>query len=142
MSDGDGGRNSGDDDDTEPNDGNPGFSLELPPLNLPPLFPEDFRLRWPGGGDRPRGRVSRRIVVLAVLAFDLFDAILALSADAAVDAAVVTAVRTVGGAVLAATLFGPLGLPYLWEPFAALVGCGQLTVLPTLSVLLLAHFLR
>jgi hypothetical protein len=119
-----------------------GFSLSLPPLNLPPLFPEDFRILWPGGGDRPRGRVSLRTVAVAVLAFDLLDAFLALSVGAAGDAALVTAVRTVGGSVLAVTLLGPVGALYVWEPMASLLGFGALTALPTLSVLLLARLLR
>jgi hypothetical protein len=143
MSDEDGGRTSGDEDGGRTSgDEDDGFSLQLPPLDLPPLFPEDFRILWPGGGDRPGGRVSLRIVVVAVVAFDLLDAFLAVTVDPTANAAVVTAARTVGGALLAATMFGPLGLPYLWEPVAALLGFGQLTAVPTLSVLLLARVLR
>lgn len=119
-------------------DDDDGFSFELPPIRLPPLFPADVRVLWPGGGDRPRSRVGVRTVALACLAFDVLDALLALT----VDAALVTAARTVGGALLAGVLFGPFGVAYVWEPTAALLGVGELTVVPTLSLLLLARVLR
>ncbi|MFB6072478.1 MAG: hypothetical protein ABEJ88_05860 [Halobacterium sp.] len=115
-----------------------GFSLSLPPIRLPPLFPADFRVLWPGGGDGPRRRVAARTVVLALAAFDVADAVLAVTADAAA----VTAVRTVGGALVAGATFGLFGLPYVLEPLAALLGYGTLTAFPSLTALLVARVLR
>ena len=115
-----------------------GFSLSLPPIRLPPLFPDDFRVLWPGGGDGPRRRVSARLVTATLVAFDLVDAVLALT----VDATVVTAARTVGGSLVAAATFGLLGVPYVLEPAAALLGFGWLTAFPTLTALLAVRLLR
>ncbi|WP_232686403.1 hypothetical protein [Halobacterium zhouii] len=120
-------------------DDSSGLSLQLPPIRLPSFFPEDFRVLWPGGGDDPHRRaVSARTVALACVAFDAADALLALT----VDAPLVTGVRTVGGALAAAGTFGLLGLPYLCEPVAALLGLGTLTVFPSLSALLVVRGLR
>ncbi|WP_336036267.1 hypothetical protein [Halobacterium yunchengense] len=129
-------RGATDGDDTV-DDGDGGFSLSLPPIRLPPLFPEDFRVLWPVGG-RPRGRVSRRGVAAALLAFDAVDAALALT----VDAAAVTAVRVVAGSLVAAAAFGALGVAYVWEAAAALAGAGELGAAPTLTLLLVARTLR
>lgn len=122
---------NGEDDDTV------GFSLSLPPFSLPPLFPEDFRIVWPVG-DRPRGRVSRRTVAAVLACFDAVDAVLA----ATTDSAALAAVRVVGGALVAATTFGTLGVVYVWEAAAVLAGFGELTAVPTLTALLVARLLR
>lgn len=129
---------SQEDDRSERDDDSGGLSLKLPPVRLPAFFPEDFRVLWPGGGDDPRSRVSPRTVAFACVAFDVADAILALT----VDAPLVAGVRTVGGALTAAGAFGLLGLPYLWEPVAALLGFGSLTAFPSLTALLVVRSLR
>jgi hypothetical protein len=115
-----------------------GLSLKLPPIRVPSFFPEEFQVLWPGGGDGPRPAVSPRTVAFACVAFDAVDALLALT----VDAPLVAGARTVGGALAAAGAFGLLGLPYLWEPVAALLGFGSLTAFPTLSSLLVVRALR
>ncbi|MFC3477394.1 hypothetical protein [Halobacterium litoreum] len=120
-----------------PDDDDSGFSLSLPPIRLPALFPEDFRVLWPGGGP-PRQRASPRLVAAVLVCFDLVDALLALT----VDAPAVTAVRTVGGALVAGVTFGLLGVAYVAEPIAALLGFGALTAFPSLTVLLLARVVR
>jgi hypothetical protein len=119
-------------------EGEAGFSLRLPPIRLPPLFPEDFRILWPSPGEKLHGRVTHRVVAAALVVFDLVDAALALTADSTVLAAV----RVVGGALLAATTFGTLGVVYVWEAAAVLAGVGEFTVVPTLTVLLLAGLVR
>jgi len=119
-------------------DDDEGVSLSLPPIRLPPLFPDEFRVLWPGGGDGPRRRVSARLAAAVLVAFDLLDAVLALT----VDAAAVTATRTVGGTLVAAATFGLLGVPYVLEPAAALLGFGWLTAFPTLTALLVVGLLR
>lgn len=129
---------SGRSDDRPGDDDSGGLSLKLPPISLPAFFPEDFQVLWPGGGDEPRPAVSPRTVAFACVAFDIVDALLALT----VDAPLVAGVRTVGGALAAAGAFGLLGLPYLWEPVAALLGFGSLTVFPTLTALLVVRALR
>ncbi|MUV61770.1 hypothetical protein, partial [Halobacterium sp. CBA1126] len=83
-------------DDDREDDG--GFSLKLPPIRLPALFPENFRVRWPAPGDGPRRRPSKHAVLAALVLFDVVDALLALT----VDSAALTAVRVVGGALVAA----------------------------------------
>lgn len=82
--------------------------------------------------------MSRRTAAAAPVAFDVLDAVLVLT----VDAAAVTAARTVGGTLVAAGAFGPLGAVYALEAAAALAGYGWLTVAPTLTLLLLVRGLR
>jgi hypothetical protein len=115
-----------------------GFSFSLPPLRLPPMFPDRFRVLWPGGGDGPSTRASRLTAAAALVAFDLVDAALAL----AVDAPVVAAARVVAGALVAAGAFGLPGLLYAAEGAAVLGGFPALTVFPTLTLLLLARLVR
>ena len=119
-------------------DGGGRLSFSLPPIRLPPLFPEDFRLLWPAPGEGPRRRVSKRAVLAALVCFDLADAALAL----AIDGGAVTGVRVVGGALVAATTFGTLGVAYVWEAVAALAGFGDITAVPTLTALFFARLLR
>lgn len=119
-------------------DGDGGFSLRLPPIRLPPLFPEDFRVLWPSPGEKLHGRVTHRVVAVALVAFDLVDAALAVT----VDSAVLAGVRVVGGALLAATTFGTAGVLYVWEAAAVLAGVGELTAVPTLTALLVAGLVR
>jgi hypothetical protein len=136
MPDGDSG--NGDDHDSSDRDqSRSALSFSLPPIRLPPLFPDDFRVLWPVGGT-PTTRVSRRTAAAALVAFDVLDAVLVLT----VDAAAVTAARTVGGTLAAAGAFGPLGAVYALEAAAALAGYGWLTVAPTLTLLLLVRGLR
>ncbi|MCD2198718.1 hypothetical protein LPA44_02230 [Halobacterium sp. KA-4] len=133
---GDGGDHIGRADDSERDDG--GLSLKLPPIRLPSLFPENFHILWPAPGEGPRRHVSKRAVLVAVLLFDVVDAVLAL----AVDSGAVVGVRVVGGALVAATTFGTLGVAYVWEAVAALAGFGELTVAPTLTALFVVRSLR
>jgi hypothetical protein len=125
-------------DDEEDDEADDSFSFSVPPIRLPPLFPADFRILWPSPGEKLRGRVTRRGVAAALVVFDLVDAVLALSADSTVLAAV----RVVGGALLAATTFGAAGVVYVWEAAAVLASVGELTVVPTLTLLLLAGLVR
>lgn len=111
------------------------LSLRLPPFRLPAFFPPDFRLRVPIPGRLPSRRVSARTVLLACLTFDLVDALLAV----VVGTPIVGVVRSVGGLLLAATVAELLGLVYGWELLAVLLGVPEVTVLPTLTILLLVH---
>lgn len=120
-------RNGGPDED---DDG--GLSLRLPPFRLPEFFPPDFELRFPIPGRRSGRSVDARTVLLACLAFDLVDAILALT----VGSTVVGGVRAFGGLALAGSVANVLGLAYGWELLAVLLGAPELTVFPTLTVLL------
>jgi len=115
-----------------------GFSFSLPPVRLPPMFPERFRVLWPGGGDGPTARASRLTAAVALVAFDLVDAALAL----AVDAPAVAAARVVAGALAAAGAFGLPGLLYAAEGAAVLGGHAELTVFPTLTLLLVVRLVR
>jgi len=115
-----------------------GLSFSLPPIRLPPMFPERFRVLWPGGGDGPSTRASRSTAAAALVAFDLVDAALAL----AVDAPAVAAARVVAGAVVAAGAFGLPGLLYAAEGAAVLGGVPELTVFPTLTLLLAVRLVR
>ena len=115
-----------------------GFSFSLPPIRLPPMFPDRFRVLWPGGGDGPTARASRTTAAAALVAFDLVDAVLAL----AVDAPAVAAARVVAGALVAAGAFGLPGLLYAVEGAAVLAGAPELTVFPTLTLLLVVRLVR
>ena len=107
-----------------------GFSL--PPIRLPPLFPDSLRVVLPAPGVGPI-RVSGRAVLFGALVFDLVDAALALwGADG-----VLVWVRGVAGVVLGVVVAGPVGLVAAWEPLAAAAGYGVLAVVPTLTLLAL-----
>ena len=111
------------------------LSFRLPPFRLPEFFPPEFELRFPiPGGHRGR-RVGARTVLVACLAFDTFDAVLALL----VGSQLVGGARAFGGLVLAATVADLVGLAYSWELLAVLLGYPELTAFPSLTVLL---FLR
>lgn len=112
-----------------------GLSFRLPPFRLPEFFPPEFELSFPIPGSHPGRSVSARTVLVACLAFDAFDAVLALL----VGSQLVGGARAFGGLVLAATVTDLLGLAYSWELLAVLFGYPELTVFPTLTVLL---FLR
>lgn len=128
-----------DSNDSDDHDGDHrGFSFSLPPIRLPPMFPERFRVLWPGGGDGPTTRASRLTAAVALVAFDIVDAVLALG----VDAPAVAAARVVAGALVAASAFGLPGLLYAGEGVALLAGVGDLTVVPTLTVLLVVRLVR
>lgn len=112
-----------------------GLSFRLPPFRLPEFFPPEFELSFPIPGSHPGRRVSARTVLVACIAFDAFDAVMALL----VGSQLVGGARAFGGLVLAATVTDVLGLAYSWELLAVLVGYPELTAFPTLTVLL---FLR
>lgn len=111
------------------------LSFSLPPFRLPQFFPPEFELSFPIPGSRPGRRVSARTVLVACIAFDTVDAAMALL----VGSQLVGGVRAFGGLVLAATVTDVVGLAYSWELLAVLFGYPELTVFPTLTVLL---FLR
>lgn len=124
----------GSDDGERERDGGGGLGFSLPPVRLPPLFPEDLRVVFllPG---RPGGvAVSRRGLLAAAAVFDLVDAALALS----VGTPVVAWGRTVAGALLASLFVGGYGALAVWEVAAVAAGYPALTVAPTLSALVLA----
>jgi hypothetical protein len=114
------------------------FSFSLPPIRLPPMFPDRFRVLWPVGGGGPTTRASRLTAAAALVTFDLADAALAL----AVDAPAVAAARVVGGSLVAAGAFGLPGLLYAAEGAAVLAGVPEFTVAPTLTLLLVVRLLR
>jgi len=125
---------SADGDDDDDDDSPPRFSFSLPPIRLPPLFPERFRVLWPGGSDGPTHRPSRATAVAGLVAFDLADAALAVRAA---DAPAVAGARVLAGSLVAGAAFGLPGALYALEAAAVLAGAGLLTVFPTLSALLL-----
>ncbi|SEW23108.1 hypothetical protein [Halobacterium jilantaiense] len=114
------------------------FSFSLPPIRLPPMFPDRFRVLWPGGGNGPSTRASRLTAAAALVAFDLVDAALALT----VDTQAVAAARVLAGALVAAGAFGLPGLLYATEGAAVLGGVAELTVAPTLTLLLVVRLVR
>lgn len=127
-------RRDGSDTDDDAADTSGDFSFSLPPIRLPPLFPEHFRVLWPGGGGGPSTRPSRVTAIAGLVAFDLADAALAVWAT---DAAVVTGARVLAGSLVAGAVFGLPGALYALEAAAMLGGAGLLTVFPTLTALLL-----
>lgn len=108
------------------------FSMSLPPIRLPPLFPDRLRITLPIPGFRGGRELSSGWALIVVLGFDVLDAVLATAGTGPVHL-----VRTVGGTAIAVTVGSWLGLLYLWELVAVLVGPGWLTLFPTLSVVLL-----
>lgn len=108
------------------------FTFRLPPIRLPPLFPDVIHLGLPVPGFRGGRRVSSAWVLVVCLGFDLFDAGLALTASGPVDV-----VRTVGGTAIAVVVADWVGLLYLWEVVAVLFGFATVTVVPTLGALVL-----
>lgn len=108
------------------------LSFRLPPFRLPEFFPPEFEVNLPIPGRRPGRRVSARTVLVACLAFDAFDAVMALL----VGSPLVGGARAFGGLVLAATVTDVFGLAYSWELLAVLLGYPELTVFPTLTLLL------
>ena len=108
------------------------FSMSLPPIRLPPLFPDRLRITLPVPGFRGGRELSSGWALVVVLGFDALDAVLATA-----GAGPVHLVRTVGGTAIAVTVGSWLGLLYLWEPLAVLLGPNWLTAFPTLSVVLL-----
>lgn len=114
------------------------LSFRLPPFHLPEFFPPDFEVRIPLPGGPPERRVGATTVLVACIAFDIIDAILAL----AVGASAVGGVRSFGGLVLAATVADVFGLVYAWELVAVLVGYPELTVFPSLTLLLVIRAWR
>lgn len=121
-------------------DGDRRLSFSLPPISLPPLFPDRFTIRLPVPGFRSGRELSTGWTLLVVLAFDLFDAVLALTVAGPISGPVggpIGLVRTAGGTLLAVTLASGVGLVYAWEFAAVLGGVGAVTAVPTLSLCLL-----
>lgn len=123
-------RRDGDDGD----DASSGFSFSLPPIRLPPLFPERFRVLWPAGAGGPSTRPSPLAATAGLVAFDAADAALAVWGT---DAAVVAGARVLAGSLVAGAAFGLPGALYALEAAAVLTGAGALTAFPTLTALLL-----
>ncbi len=117
-------------------DRGPQFSFSLPPITLPPLFPDHLEIRLPVPGFRYASRLSSGRVLLVVLVFDLLDATLALAGGTAAVGPV-DWVRTLGGFVLGLIVARGVGLFYAWEVLAVLAGVTWVTVAPSLSGVLL-----
>lgn len=114
----------------------PRFSFSLPPITLPPLFPDHLEIRLPVPGFRYASRLSSVRVLAVVLVFDLLDAALALAGGTA-SVGLVDWVRTLGGVVLSLVVARGVGLLYAWEVLAVLRGLPVFTVAPSLSGVLL-----
>lgn len=114
-----------------------GIRFRLPPIRLPPLFPEELQIRLPAPGFRGGRRVSTGWVLIVCLGFDLFDLGLALMVAGPVDL-----VRTLGGTLIAVIVAETVGTLYLWEVIAVLGGVSHLTVAPTLTGVFLLRILR
>lgn len=114
------------------------LSLKLPPFRLPEFFPPDFELRLPIPGAPSGPRVGARTMLVACILFDVLDAVLSLT----VDLPLVGGTRAVGGLVLAGSVANVGGLAYGWELVAVLLGAPELTVFPTLTVLLVLRARR
>lgn len=124
-----------------------GFTFRLPPITLPPLFPDRLEVQLPVPGYRYARAVSSGWMLVVLLLFDLMDALLALTTTPATIGSVngmvgavgpidaVGLVRTLGGAVIAVSVARGVGLLYLWELLAVIGGYGALTAFPTLVVL-------
>lgn len=113
------------------------ISFHLPPIRLPPLFPDHLELRLPVPGFRYDHAVSTGWTLVVVLAFDVLDAVLALTVAGPVDL-----VRTVGGLAIGIVVARRIGGLYLWEVLAVLSGYGMVTAVPTLIVLTLVRLWR
>jgi len=77
-------------------------------------------------------------MLVACILFDVLDAVLSLT----VDLPLVGGTRAVGGLVLAGSVANVAGLAYGWELVAVLLGAPELTVFPTLTVLLVLRARR
>lgn len=111
------------------------LSLRLPPFQLPEFFPPEFELSFPIPGGHPGRRISAQTVLVVCLAFDAFDAVMALL----VGSQLVGGARAIGGLTLAATVAGVTGLAYGWELLTVLLGYPELTAFPSLTALLILH---
>lgn len=129
-----------DDDRTQGSDGGPeqpsvddssrGITFRLPPIQLPPLFPDQLRIVLPLPGYRHGRSLSAGWVLVVALVFDALDATLALTATGPVDL-----VRTGGGTVLAVLATGWMGGLYVVELIAVILGVPAVTAFPSLAVL-------
>lgn len=111
--------------------------FSLPPIKLPPLFPETLEIRLPVPGYRTARTVSVGWTLVTILGFDVADALLAVSATGPVGL-----VRSIGGLLLAGMIAGPAGAIYLWEVLAVVVGAGTFTAFPTLLVVGILGMIR
>ena len=118
-------------------DDDPRFGFRLPPFRLPSFFPEDFELVFPVPG-RVRGRPlgTRWVLVFAILV-DVVDAVLALTVTGPVLAG-----RSFVVFVLAVVVAKDLGLVAIWEVLAVLTGATTITIVPSVTVLVVARALR
>lgn len=107
-----------------------GISFRLPPIRLPPMFPDRLQVVLPVPGYRHERSLSAGWVLLVSLLFDALDALLALTVSGPVDLA-----RTGGGTMLALLMGGGFGVLYAWEVLAVLVGFPVATAAPSLVVL-------
>lgn len=139
ASDGRGDGASGGTDDDERETADRGFRFTLPPITLPPMFPEDFRFVIPAVRRRTDGVATRTVLGLAVV-LDTLDAALALGAASGDPA--LHWVRVGVGTLLAVVLVGTRGLAYGWEVLAVAGGLAAPTALPTLTALVLLGLRR
>lgn len=128
-------------DDAADRSGRLGF--RLPPVRLPPLFPDDFRIVLPASDGARRIDVPAPLLFAAVLAFDALDAALALGlAGPAGVAGGPGWARVVVGTVFAALVADVYGVLYVWEGVAIATGAGALTAVPSLALLTAVRALR
>lgn len=102
----------------------------LPPIRLPPFFPEAFELGFPLPGRRQGTRLGTGWVLVLAAVVDLLDAALVLTADGAALFA-----GTVVAFLFAVVFAGGYGLLAIWEVVAVLTGVPAATVVPTVLVL-------
>lgn len=116
--------------DDETSTGRSGISFSLPPITLPPLFPDHMEIRLPVPGFRYATRLSSGWVLLVALGFDVADALFVSATTGWV-----ALLRTLGGLLIAVSLARGVGLLYLWEVLAVLLGYASVTVAPTLGAI-------
>lgn len=114
------------------------FPITLPPIRLPPLFPEGRPPFFPErlsvvlpAPERVRGSGNP---LLAAVALDVVDAVVVLALGGGLA-------RVVLGTLLAGALAGPIGIAYALEALPGTVGPPWLAVLPSATLLVLARVL-
>lgn len=109
----------------------------LPPIRLPPFFPEDFELVFPLPGRRRGTRLGTGWVLVLAAVVDLFDVAVALTTSGPALFA-----GTAVAFLLAVVFAGGYGLVAMWEVLAVLAGVPAATVVPSVLVLTLVRAWR